>query len=1280
MKKRAVLLVASSVLMGSFLVNKPISLRSLSKGERYIVELNGKSDVSNSEVTREYLLSNQKRLLNKIKLISSIDIDLDSVDNFTTVINAISLNLCKDDINRIKALPEVKNVYHDNKHEVVSLSNDEVKKSVEVATNNYSLGTMNRPDVDKPGYNVLVSVLDDGFFIEQGANDTVNAHEAYADNLGSLALKYNEAYFTNKKLNAGLLSKNAKRLNNKVPYYYDYAGNGKADDLEDTDVFDPSSSHGTHVSTSIAGKSSSYEGVAPYAQLSLMKVANDGGGASDTNIIRALEDSTKLGVDLISMSMGSDILDFDDDIDDSAMSTVLNSMTDSGILFNVAAGNNGKATFEYSDGYNYNSPALNQTGVIGSTACDDRVMTIANSTNDYYKTSALKFNNNYYEYSNSSLDKLPFSDLVKNSPLDYVLVPNLGEVADYENLNVEGKICVVSRGKNSFAEKVVNAQDKGAKGVIVYDNIYQDSKISMSMTGSSKEITIPSCFVQRRAYDDIVNDADKKFEIVVDSVIENYYKKQVSSSSSDGSNSALALKPEISTPGTEVTAGVIGKNSDGKYVSSYEDYTGTSMATPNYSGSLALLLSQGVSKDELVMKTMSTADPMTDNNEQYYSPRRQGAGLINISEALKTSQFIEGSDQRNLAASHIKESYKSSKIQLGFNTTGNFSLKYKIVNESATAVTYTPEVNVMIPRTVDIKNVVDEYGNDRKVESEGTTYQTVGDKTLRKFTVAPITVSPNSSKDMNIELKLSEEEKGLIASIFKDQDGLVGTYIEGYIFLTPSDNSIQKLNVPFMGFYGDFANSKVVEAFDFEKKPGEIYQSDLVNSVINTMSNNATLGLSPDYGSKWIMSGNSDASVKDVIENKKSISSFGTSIGYNTALKKVDSTNDFYVGSPNNTDVMYIQQFVLGSVATNKITLKNNSTNNVVLEDHMFDTIYNGLWDNEDKSASINSYRLTRSMIDLDFLPYGKDTYYAASRAYTIIPLYNYEIDLTTKKWNKTTSFPDGEYTMTFDYTSEASVLFGNTTVEEAKASQHKEYNLHIDSVKPTIENYEIVKENGTEYLKITANDNQALMEIKVDNMSVSPEKDSETNKYFAKIKTSLLSSDKLNLIVKDKANNAVSSSFYLSDVADLKHTFSSSDGAFSVISNDINQDVVVSMVTTDESEYGKYYELTFKSGDTVLQTTSTYKLTFRNNTSAGDKVEYMNAFYVDSNGNLVEVEVSLVAGKLIITVPNGQYKKVLFINFNDLSPLFEGVNELTGLGNVSTNITLSYHYVKSGN
>ena len=205
-------------------------------------------------------------------------------------------------------------------------------------------------------------------------------------------------------------------------------------------------------------------------------------------------------------------------------------------------------------------------------------------------------------------------------------------------------------------------------------------------------------------------------------------------------------------------------------------------------------------------------------------------------------------------------------------------------------------------------------------------------------------------------------------------------------------------------------------------------------------------------------------------------------------------------------------------------------------------------------------------------------------------------------------------------------------------------------------------------------------MEIKVDNMSVSPEKDSETNKYFAKIKTSLLSSDKLNLIVKDKANNAVSSSFYLSDVADLKHTFSSSDGAFSVISNDINQDVVVSMVTTDESEYGKYYELTFKSGDTVLQTTSTYKLTFRNNTSAGDKVEYMNAFYVDSNGNLVEVEVSLVAGKLIITVPNGQYKKVLFINFNDLSPLFEGVNELTGLGNVSTNITLSYHYVKSGN
>ena len=50
---------------------------------------------------------------------------------------------------------------------------------------------------------------------------------------------------------------------------------------------------------------------------------------------------------------------------------------------------------------------------------------------------------------------------------EYVVVPGYGRTEDYEGLDVEGKIAVISRGTTSFPEKQATAQAHGAIGAIM---------------------------------------------------------------------------------------------------------------------------------------------------------------------------------------------------------------------------------------------------------------------------------------------------------------------------------------------------------------------------------------------------------------------------------------------------------------------------------------------------------------------------------------------------------------------------------------------------------------------------------------------------------------------------------------------------------------------------------------------------------------------------------------------------------------------------------------------
>jgi subtilisin family serine protease len=101
--------------------------------------------------------------------------------------------------------------------------------------------------------------------------------------------------------------------------------------------------HGTHVASTITGSGAAsggkYQGVAPDAKLLNGKVLDDRGNGRESWIIAGMEWAAASGVDVVNMSLGSDTPSDGTD----PVSQAVNRLTaDTGTLFVIAAGNNGK--------------------------------------------------------------------------------------------------------------------------------------------------------------------------------------------------------------------------------------------------------------------------------------------------------------------------------------------------------------------------------------------------------------------------------------------------------------------------------------------------------------------------------------------------------------------------------------------------------------------------------------------------------------------------------------------------------------------------------------------------------------------------------------------------------------------------------------------------------------------------------------------------------------------------------------------------------------------------
>ncbi|WP_346873766.1 S8 family serine peptidase [Clostridium sp. UBA5988] len=135
-----------------------------------------------------------------------------------------------------------------------------------------------------------------------------------------------------------------------------------------------------------------------------------------------------------------------------------------------------------------------------------------------------------------------------------------------------------------------------------------------------------------------------------------------------GTSPDLRFKPEVTAPGGQIYSTV----NDNRY----ESMSGTSMAAPHAAGGVALVVQYLKSKKvELkgrefvnLAKTLliNTAKPQIEKETNLsYLTRRQGAGLVQIYDAIKTN--VSAVDQKGGAAIALGELKNENKFTLKEN-------------------------------------------------------------------------------------------------------------------------------------------------------------------------------------------------------------------------------------------------------------------------------------------------------------------------------------------------------------------------------------------------------------------------------------------------------------------------------------------------------------------------------------------------------------------------------------------------------------------------------------
>ncbi|KAI8296117.1 Minor extracellular protease vpr [Colletotrichum sp. SAR 10_98] len=393
--------------------------------------------------------------------------------------------------------------------------------------------------------------------------------------------------------------------------------------------------HGTHVAGIIAGQSDQFVGVAPKSKLLSFKVFGSSGYSNEETVIEGFLKAFDSGADIISASVGEG-----SGFTNNALAVVASRIVDNGVVVVFAAGNSGQ------DG-----PFSMANGASGK-----HVLTVASSDPGVFPAQAFSANFNLDGNSNDTeVAYVPGSGFFPDTIIDWPIKPIILNAsvendacqplpADTPQLNET--VVLVRLGGCTVSTKHTNVAAFGAQYILFYNNldIYQ-SPVSSNRVGLTGAI-------EGSAGEAIVSTILAGGNVTASFNIDTAHYVGIRNAgggrpalySSWGSTYDLALKPDVSGPGTKILSTYP--------TNEYRVLSGTSMATPYLSGIAALWVGKfggrSAHKDDpewakrLIARITTTARavPWADwatsvTDYGFWAPTTQvGGGLVDAERVL----------------------------------------------------------------------------------------------------------------------------------------------------------------------------------------------------------------------------------------------------------------------------------------------------------------------------------------------------------------------------------------------------------------------------------------------------------------------------------------------------------------------------------------------------------------------------------------------------------------------------------------------------------------------
>ena len=756
------------------------------------------------------LLRTQKSALAQIN--RAIDAQVEPQRQYTTLLNGFSATVTYGQYKAIRKLDCVQSAFISPTFELLP----------DTANSNRMIGGGIYNTTGFTGEGMLVAILDTG--VDMGHEIFKAAPKSPSLTQEKLRTLLETYDFQVESIIKGISVSNLY-YSAKIPFQFDYGDKDKDGNPGEK------GSHGTHVASTAAGNVGVNEavmGVAPQAQIINMNVFKSTGGASYADILAALEDCILLGVDVANLSLGSDCGYIDYDSEDAFTKSLLDVFErtgESGVSLAVAAGNAYNAA--YGDAFGGKALASNPDyGLVSEPSTYGESLSVAAVSNGMVKGPYVTVGGKNLAYQDSATisedeNAKPFRSLSARGSIEYVVVPNYGAEEDYAGLDLTGKIALVQRGGGMYYEqKERNAANAGAIGMLVYNNV--PGMLYMSIT----DWKIPCAFISQAAGEYMKQQEAKTLSVASADALVESPTYGMADFSSWGATPELTLKPEITAPGAGIYAAVPG---------GYESMDGTSMASPHAAGGMAIVQQALKARDNSMTGAqrkhmtdtllMSTAHVIYDDNGVPYSPRKQGAGLMSINDAVNTRGYlsVEGMERPKLELKDDPAMKGVYTMTFTVHNTGSDTLYYDV----------TPLV---------LTDTTEAY-----VNGSGQEFSTIsGSSRLLPHTFTTncennrVSVAPGKTADVTVTVTVTGEGRKMLAQFPN------GSYVEGFVTLTQvaADGSALTdpidLGLPFLAFYGDWTKAPIMDSTDYwETLDGSASQAQAyMNTAFSSSSEN----------------------------------------------------------------------------------------------------------------------------------------------------------------------------------------------------------------------------------------------------------------------------------------------------------------------------------------------------------------------------------------------------------------------------------------------------------